>query len=70
MSVAGFRASRHRFFGRTAAVTVPQLTAIEIDNEQELALANALAPILDSSYPDVDVDAGSPTSTGFIPMTR
>jgi N-acylneuraminate cytidylyltransferase len=57
MSVIGFRASRHRFFGRTAAVEVPQLTAIEIDNEQDLILANALAPILDTSSPDLDVDA-------------
>ena len=57
MSVAGFRASRHRFFGRTVAVPVPQLTAMEIDNEQELVLANALAPIVDTSSPGVDVDA-------------
>lgn len=57
VSVAGFRASRHRFFGRTAAVEVPQLSAIEIDNEQDLVLANALAPIFDTSPPDLDVDA-------------
>jgi N-acylneuraminate cytidylyltransferase len=57
MSVIGFRASQHRFFGRTAAVEVPQLTAIEIDNEQDLMLANTLAPILDTSSPDLDVDA-------------
>jgi YrbI family 3-deoxy-D-manno-octulosonate 8-phosphate phosphatase len=57
MSVAGFRASRHRFFGRTAAVVVPELTAIEIDSEHELLLANSLAPILDTSSPNLDVDA-------------
>lgn len=57
MSAAGFRASRHRFFGRTAAVVVPQLTAIEIDSEHDLQLANSLAPILDTSSPNLDVDA-------------
>jgi YrbI family 3-deoxy-D-manno-octulosonate 8-phosphate phosphatase len=57
VSVAGFRASRHRFFGRTAAVEVPQLSAIEIDSEQDLELANALAPIFDTSPSDLDVDA-------------
>ena len=57
MSVSGFRASGHRFFGRTAAVAVPQLTAIEIDNESDLVLANALAPIVETSSPDLDVDA-------------
>lgn len=57
MSAAGFRVSRHRFFGRTAAVVVPQLTAIEIDSEHDLLLANALGPILDTSSPNLDVDA-------------
>jgi YrbI family 3-deoxy-D-manno-octulosonate 8-phosphate phosphatase len=57
MSAAGFRQSRHRFFGRTAAVAVPELTAIEIDNEHELILANALAAIVGTEQPpDVDVD--------------
>jgi YrbI family 3-deoxy-D-manno-octulosonate 8-phosphate phosphatase len=58
MSVPGFRDSRHRFFGRTAAITVPELTAIEIDDEHELIVANALAATLGSEQPpDVDVDA-------------
>jgi YrbI family 3-deoxy-D-manno-octulosonate 8-phosphate phosphatase len=57
MSAAGFRTSRHRFFGRTAAVAVPELTAIEIDDEHELILANALAAIVGTEQPaDVDVE--------------
>jgi len=57
MSAAGFRQSRHRFFGRTAAVVVPELTAIEIDDEHELILANALAAMVGTEQPaDVDVD--------------
>jgi YrbI family 3-deoxy-D-manno-octulosonate 8-phosphate phosphatase len=58
MSAAGFQQSQHRFFGRTAAVAVPELTAIEIDDEHELILANALAAIVGTEQPaDVDVDA-------------
>ncbi|MFP1602760.1 cytidylyltransferase domain-containing protein [Microbacterium sp. 2216-1] len=39
----GFRAAGHRFFGRIGIVEVPASTAIEIDDEQQLALADALA---------------------------
>lgn len=39
----GFRASRHRFFGRTLVAEVPEWTAIEIDDEQQLRIARALA---------------------------
>jgi YrbI family 3-deoxy-D-manno-octulosonate 8-phosphate phosphatase len=57
MSAQGFLGSRHRFFGRTAAVVVPELTAIEIDNEHELILANALATVLGGEHvADIDVD--------------
>jgi YrbI family 3-deoxy-D-manno-octulosonate 8-phosphate phosphatase len=57
MSAAGFLESRHRFFGRTVAVPVPELSAIEIDHEHELILANALAAIVGTEQPaDVDVD--------------
>ena len=47
MSSAGFRAARHRFFGRTAVVEVPELTAVEIDHDHDLTLAGALAAALD-----------------------
>lgn len=43
----GFAQTRHRFFGRTAVVSVPELTAMEIDTEADLDLARSLAPLLD-----------------------
>jgi YrbI family 3-deoxy-D-manno-octulosonate 8-phosphate phosphatase len=55
MSVAGFRAARHRFFGRTAVVEVPELTAVEIDHDHDLTLASALAAAIDPRV-RVDVD--------------
>jgi YrbI family 3-deoxy-D-manno-octulosonate 8-phosphate phosphatase len=48
LDVAGFRAAGHRFFGRTAAVAVPEATALEIDTPAELAMAEALAPLVDA----------------------
>lgn len=41
----GFRESRHRFFGRTLIAEVPEWTAIEIDDEQQLRIARALAAL-------------------------
>ena len=56
MSVAGFRAARHRFFGRTAVLEVPELTAVEIDHDHDLTLASALAAAIDPrARVDVDV---------------
>jgi N-acylneuraminate cytidylyltransferase len=57
-----FRADRfatvgHRFFDRTAVVTVPELTALEIDTEADLAVACALAPLLDPRPALLDVTA-------------
>lgn len=46
-ATAGFRGARHRFFGRTEIVTVPEATAIEIDDPAQLRTAQALAPLLD-----------------------
>lgn len=43
----GFRRAGHRFFGRIGIVEVPELTAIEIDDGQQLAAASALAPLVD-----------------------
>ncbi|NHI16998.1 acylneuraminate cytidylyltransferase [Microbacterium excoecariae] len=40
---AGFRRARHRFFGRTEIVPVPERLAIEIDTAEELDLARLLA---------------------------
>lgn len=43
MRVDGFRERGFRFFGRIGLGLVPELTAIEIDTEDDLALAEALA---------------------------
>lgn len=43
--VAGFRAARHRFFGRIRIAEVPEWTAIEIDDAQQLEIARALAAL-------------------------
>jgi N-acylneuraminate cytidylyltransferase len=56
MSAAGFRAARHRFFGRTAVVQVPELTSIDIDHLHDLALAGALAQVMEPPQ-EIDVDA-------------
>ncbi len=41
--VAGFRQSQHRFFGRIRIAEVPEWSAIEIDDDQQLGIARALA---------------------------
>jgi YrbI family 3-deoxy-D-manno-octulosonate 8-phosphate phosphatase len=55
MSTAGFRAARHRFFGRTAPVQVPELTAVDIDHLHDLTLAGALAQVMEPPQ-EIDVD--------------
>ncbi|WP_247956772.1 acylneuraminate cytidylyltransferase [Microbacterium galbinum] len=42
-----FRTSRHRFFGRIRIAEVPEWTAIEIDDAQQLRIADALAAVHD-----------------------
>lgn len=44
----GFRAAQHRFFGRIRIAEVPEWTAIEIDDEQQLRIARALAALHES----------------------
>lgn len=54
----GFRASRHRFFGRTAIARVPAHLSIEIDTDDELHAARALAPLTEADRADpIDVRA-------------
>ncbi|HJY46883.1 MAG TPA: acylneuraminate cytidylyltransferase [Propionibacteriaceae bacterium] len=57
MSASGFRAARHRFFGRTAVVQVPELTAIDVDHLHDLTLASALAQVIIEPPQEIDVDA-------------
>ncbi len=46
LDAAGFRAAGHRFFGRTGIAVVPERHALEIDTEEQLRLANAVAPLV------------------------
>jgi YrbI family 3-deoxy-D-manno-octulosonate 8-phosphate phosphatase len=48
MSTTGFRQHRHRFFGRTTVVSVPELSTVEIDTAHDLVLAEALATVVDA----------------------
>ena len=47
MRADGFRAARHRFFGRTALVRTDPARVLEIDEPADLDRARALAPLLD-----------------------
>ena len=63
MDAAGFRRAQHRFFGRIGLALVPETHAIEIDTEEQLVLASALAPLVAAPSgfglrePAIDVDA-------------
>lgn len=46
MDAAGFRAARHRFFGRTVPVATDPARVLEIDDPHDLARARALVPVL------------------------
>ncbi|WP_240750550.1 acylneuraminate cytidylyltransferase [Microbacterium sp. K27] len=48
---AGFRENRHRFFGRTRIAAVPEWTAIEIDDADQLRVARALARLHEAPTP-------------------
>jgi YrbI family 3-deoxy-D-manno-octulosonate 8-phosphate phosphatase len=51
MRAAGFRAAGFRFFGRVGIRVVADLTAIEIDSEDDLLLAGAIAAISEAPTP-------------------
>lgn len=53
----GFRRSRHRFFGRIRIAEVPEWSAIEIDDEQQLRIADALAAVHEASWAAADAVA-------------
>ena len=60
LHAAGFRAARHRFFGRVGLVEVAERTAIEIDSEEQLGLAQATAELVDPGIrnsPPMDIGA-------------
>jgi N-acylneuraminate cytidylyltransferase len=52
----GFRRARHRFFGRIGIVEVPEWSAVEIDDEQHVTVASALAVLVDRTE-SIDVKA-------------
>ena len=54
LDAAGFRAAGHRFFGRVGYVEVAERSAIEIDTEEQLALAIAIAPVVDGDATGID----------------
>ncbi|GAA1974170.1 N-acylneuraminate cytidylyltransferase [Microbacterium pumilum] len=57
MDAHRFRSARHRFFGRVGLVEVAEHTAIEIDSEEQLAMAQAIAVQRDHSAESVDAAA-------------
>ncbi|MEO6532760.1 MAG: acylneuraminate cytidylyltransferase [Pseudolysinimonas sp.] len=60
MDAVGFLSARHRFFGRIGVALVPESHAIEIDTEEQLALASAIAPLVSRQAgleATLDVDA-------------
>lgn len=57
MDAEGLRAARHRFFGRVGMVEVAERSAIEIDTEEQLALAQAIAPLIRHESDPMDVRA-------------
>ena len=57
LDAAGFRAAGHRFFGRTGVALVSENHALEIDTEEQLGLASAIAGLVDPAAAVLDVDA-------------
>ena len=47
MDVAGFLRHRHRFFGRIGFVSMPRLRSIEIDDPDDLALADLISRVIE-----------------------
>ena len=56
MDAAGFKQAGHRFFGRIGFESTPESGAVEIDTVDQLALAQAIAPLVDRAS-EIDVDA-------------
>ncbi|WP_369036599.1 cytidylyltransferase domain-containing protein [Streptomyces adonidis] len=62
MDAAGFRKSKHRFFGHTEPVRTDPARVLEIDDPHDLARARALATLFDAERPGAlptadDIDA-------------
>jgi YrbI family 3-deoxy-D-manno-octulosonate 8-phosphate phosphatase len=57
MDATGFAAAGHRFFGRIGFVDVAESGAIEVDTEEQLALAQVMAPLFRQDADLMDVRA-------------
>lgn len=57
MDAAGFVAARHRFFGRVGLVEVAERSAMEIDTEEQLVLAQTIAPLIHQEADTMQVAA-------------
>lgn len=67
MRIEGLLEHGTRFHGRTVAVAVDPRRAIEIDSPEDLAVARAIAPLLDAA-PDVEFNDGALPSLGEIDL--
>lgn len=63
MRTAGFLENRHRFHGRVELAVVDGAGAIDIDDEADLALAEALAEALEAPGALTDARVGAPAPT-------
>lgn len=63
MRTAGFLENRHRFHGRVELAVVDGAGAIDIDEEADLALAEALAETLAETLAEALTEAPAPAST-------
>lgn len=61
MNAEGFRAARHRFFGRTGIAVVAERTSLEIDTVEQLELASVLSALVSTGSTG---SAGSTVSAG------
>lgn len=51
-----FRREKHRFFGKTAIIEVPESSAVEIDDLDQFAIASAISAVVDKPA-RIEVDA-------------
>ncbi|MGZ8803837.1 MAG: cytidylyltransferase domain-containing protein [Microbacterium sp.] len=57
MDATGFAVAGHRFFGRVGVVEVAESGSIEVDTEEQLQLAQAMAPLFRQDADAMDVRA-------------
>ncbi|MGP4044982.1 cytidylyltransferase domain-containing protein [Streptomyces sp. 2A115] len=67
MEATGFRAAKHRFFGRTELVRTDPARVLEIDDPHDLARARALAPLFDANLPHSPLRSSGGTPMGALP---